>query len=164
MPGQAASLPDPGSLRRGNFVYFPVVPGRLEFAIEVRQAILRERPAVVALELPVTLQESWMRAAARLPEISMIFYQDEAGGGDEAVYVPVEPADPFTEAIRTGMETGAQILFCDPDTAPRPHLKDLYPDTYAVRHVGLAQYVEAYRVFPQERSPELARHAAGIAW
>ena len=28
--------PDPGSLTRGRFTYFPVVPGRLEFAIEVR--------------------------------------------------------------------------------------------------------------------------------
>jgi hypothetical protein len=163
MPGPADSLPDPGSLCRGNFVYFPVVPGRLEFAIEVRQAILRERPAVLALELPATLESFWMRAVARLPEISAIFYQDEGGGEDEAVYVTIEPADPFTEAIRTGVETGAQILFCDPDTGPRPHLKDIYPDTYAVRHVGMAQYVDAYRVFPQERSPDLARHAAGIA-
>ena len=32
-------LPDPGSLKRGRFTYFPVVPGRLEFAIEARQAI-----------------------------------------------------------------------------------------------------------------------------
>ena len=27
------------SLRRGNFTYFPVVPGRMEFSIELRQAI-----------------------------------------------------------------------------------------------------------------------------
>src|SRR5215475_8898494 len=96
--------------------------------------------------------------------MSVIFYPDETAGEDRAVYVPVEPADPFTEAIRTGLEIEAQILFCDPDTGPRPHLKDVYPDTYAVRHVGLAQYVDAYRVFPQERSAELAAHAAGIAW
>ena len=43
---------DPGSLRRGNFTYFPVVPGRLEFAIELRRLILAERPRVVAVELP----------------------------------------------------------------------------------------------------------------
>src|SRR6266513_2875153 len=50
--------------------------GRLEFAIEVRQAILRERPKLVALELPVTLQEPWFRAVERLPEMSVIFYPD----------------------------------------------------------------------------------------
>ena len=78
--------------------------------------------------------------------------------------MPIEPADPFTEAIRTGLETGAEIVFADPDAGQRPHLKDAYPDPYAIRHIGLARYVEAYRVYPQPRSEEIARHAAGIAW
>ena len=59
----------------------------------------------------------------------MIFYPDENAGEDQAVYVPVEPADPFTEAIRTGLEIGAEIVFADPDAGQRPHLKDAYPDT-----------------------------------
>src|SRR5438105_8002566 len=97
MPGEIElPLPDPGSLKRGRFTYFPVVPGRLEFAIEVRQAILRDRPEVIAVELPATLQDAWMRAVQRLPEMSLIFYPDETAGSDQAVYVPVEPADPFT--------------------------------------------------------------------
>ena len=36
-------LEDAGSLRRGNITYFPVVPGRVEFAAEVRRRILAER-------------------------------------------------------------------------------------------------------------------------
>jgi hypothetical protein len=156
---------DPGSLDRGRFTYFPVVPGRLEFAIEVRQAILRRRPDVIALELPGTLKDAWLRAVSRLPEMSLIFYPDEtAGEEDHAVYVPVEPADPFTEAIRTGLETGAEIVFADPDAGERPHLKDTYPDTCAIRHIGLERYVEAYRIYPQARSAEVSLHAAGIAW
>jgi hypothetical protein len=157
-------LPDPGSLKRGRFTYFPVVPGRLEFSIEVRQAILRQRPQVIALELPATLQTAWMRAVARLPAMSLIFYPDETSDLDQAIYVPIEPADPFTEAIRTGLEIGAEIVFVDPDAGQRPHLKDAYPDSYAIRHIGLARYIEAYRVYPQPRSPEISRHAAGIAW
>ena len=165
MPGESGPpFPDPGSLRRGRFTYFPVVPGRLEFAIEVRQAILRDRPQVIAVELPVTLQQAWMRGVARLPEMSLIFYPDESAGQDQAIYIPIEPADPFTEAIRSGIEVGAEIVFVDPDTSERPHLKDAYPDTYAIRHIGLARYIEAYRVYPQPRSEELSRHAAGIAW
>jgi hypothetical protein len=165
MPGEIdLPIPDPASLTRGRFTYFPVVPGRLEFAIEVRRAILESRPEVVAVELPVTLQPAWMRAVSRLPEMSLIFYPDESGGEDEAVYVPVEPADPFTEAVRTGIETGAEIVFADPEAGRRPHLKDNYPDTYAVRHIGLERYIEAYRVYPQARSEEISRHAAGIAW
>ena len=72
-----APIPDPfadaGGLTRGRFTYFPVVPGRLEFAIEVRAAILRLRPQVIAVELPVTLQASWMRAVERLPQIFIDF-------------------------------------------------------------------------------------------
>ena len=68
-----------GSLQRGRFRYFPVVPGRLEFAIELRQAMLRERPQVVALELPTTLREgpgsSWptrarIVTASRWPSVA----------------------------------------------------------------------------------------------
>ena len=87
MPGEIdLPIPDAGSLTRGRFTYFPVVPGRLEFALEVRAAILRDRPDVIALELPVTLQPSWLRAVARLPEISLIVYPDESAGEDQAVF------------------------------------------------------------------------------
>ena len=160
MPGDGQPIPEAASLRRGRFTYFPVAPGRLEFAIEVRQAILRERPQVVALELPVSLQPEWLRAVERLPLMSLIFYPEN----DDATYVLVEPADPFTEATRTGLEVGAEILFVDPESGERPHLPDAYPDPYAIRAIGMDRYVEAYRVYPQPRSEEIARHAAGIAW
>ena len=165
MPGEI-ELPDPpdaASLRRGRFTYLPVVPGRLEFAIEVRQAILRDKPREVALELPATLQHQYLRAVARLPEISVIFYPDDKEE-DRAVYIPVEPADPFVEAIRTALEIGAEVVFADPDSGERPHLPDAYPDPYSIRRIGLDKYIEAYRVYPQPRSDEIARHADGIAW
>jgi hypothetical protein len=154
---------DAGGLRRGNFRYLPVAPGRLEFAVEVRRAILEERPQVVAVELPVTLEAAYLRAVARLPEMTVLVYPDDKDQ-EQGVYVPVEPADPFTEAIRTAIEAGAEVLFADPDLGERPHLADQYPDPYSLRHVGLEKYIEAYRVYPQPRSDEIAEHAAGIAW
>src|SRR5437879_3237657 len=154
---------DAGSLDRGRIRYFPVAPGRMEFAVEVRQALLSSRPDVVAVELPVTLEPAYLRAIARLPEMSVLLYP---GGEDQdhAIYVPVEPADPFTEAVRTALEIGAEVLFADPGIGERPHLPDLYPDAYSIRQIGLEKYVEAYRVYPQTRSDEISRHAAGIAW
>src|SRR6478609_6599347 len=154
---------DAGSLDRGRFRYFPVAAGRMEFAIEVRQAILSARPDVVAVELPAPLHLAYMQAVYRLPEMSVLLYP---GGEDQdqAIYVPVEPADPFTEAIRTAMEIGAEVLFADPGIGERPHLPDVYPDTYSIRHIGIDKYVEAYRVYPQPRSDEISRHASGIAW
>jgi len=156
------SLPDFGSLERGRFTYLPVVPGRLEFAMEVRRRILAERPKVVAVELPATLEEVYLEAIRRLPQISVIFYND--GDAERAVYVPVEPADPFVEAIRSAQEVGAEIVFADPDSTERPHLPDTYPDSYALTSIPLDQYVEAYRVYPQERSPEIEQFAQAIAW
>src|ERR1700691_6579297 len=160
---------DWSSLRRGRFEYVPVVPGGLEYAIEVRRRILAERPYVVAIELPETLEEVWLEAIQRLPQISVIFYNDASGpstdeDSEQAVYVPVEPADPFVEAIRSAQEVGAQIVFADPDSNERPHLPDTYPDSYALMSIPLSQYVEAYRVYPQERTEEVERFAGGIAW
>jgi hypothetical protein len=154
------STPDFGGLQRGRFHYLPVVPGRVEFAMEVRRRILAARPQVVAVELPATLEDVYLEAVRRLPQISVIFYNER----EDTVYVPVEPADPFVEAIRSALEIGAQVVFADPDSTERPHIPDTYPDSYAVTSIPMEQYVEAYRVYPQERTPEIDQFAQGIAW
>ncbi|HEY3824749.1 MAG TPA: hypothetical protein VGL82_09330 [Bryobacteraceae bacterium] len=173
-PESPEQEPSWSSLERGRFSYLPVVPGRLEFAVEVRRRILAERPAVVAVELPETLEAVYLDAIQRLPQISIIFYNDPVTASrrrdvDEeaeqaAIFVPVEPADPFVEAIRSAQEIGAAVVFADPDTTERPHLPDSYPDSYALTSIPLNRYVEAYRVYPQERTDELERFAGGIAW
>jgi hypothetical protein len=152
-----------GALNRGRFHYFPVVPGRMEFAVALRRQLLLERPQVVAVELPGFLEKSYRRALARLPEMSVILYHDEKED-ERAIFVPVEPCDPFIEALRTAEETGAQVIFLEPNTADRPHLPDTYPDTYAIQKIGLDKYIEAYRVYPQTRTDEVEAHASAMAW
>lgn len=154
---------DAASLRRGRFNYFPVAPGRMEFSIVLRRLILETKPQIVAVELPVMLEPAYLRAVERLPEMSVVLYPDEKDE-ERAVYVPVEPADPFTEAVRSAQEIGAQLMFLEPDVSDRPHIPDTYPDPYAIRRIGLDKYIEAYRVYPAARSEEVAEHAAGIAW
>ena len=152
-----------GGLDRGRVRYFPVVPGKLEFALELRKLLLDAKPGVVAVELPGFLASYYERALARLPEMSVILYHDD-DGDDRAIYIPVEPCDPFVEALRTAEEIGAQVIFLEPDSAERPHLPDTYPDTYATRRIGLEPYIEAYRVYPQMRTEEVTAHAAAMAW
>ncbi|MGH9674486.1 MAG: hypothetical protein ACRD44_15005, partial [Bryobacteraceae bacterium] len=156
-------IEDAGALRRGRLHYLPVVPGKAEFAAEVRRVLLEERPRVVAVELPSWLEAAYRPAIARLPQITVIVYPDEKDE-ERAVYLPVEPCDPFTEAVRTALEIGSDVLFAEPDTGERPHLSDAYPDTYAVRRASRDRYVEAYRMFPQQRTEEIEAHAGGIAW
>ena len=55
----------------------------MEFAQAVRQEILREPPQLVAVELPVTLENAYVRCVERLPELSIIIYESDAG--DEAI-------------------------------------------------------------------------------
>ncbi len=154
---------DPASLSRGNFSYFPVVPGRLEFATELRRRILQERPAIVAVELPGSLEDTYLQALARLPEMSVIVFADPSDD-ERGIYIPIEPCDPFTEAVRTGLEIDAEIVFIEPDVADRPHVPDTYPDPYSIRYIGLEKYIEAYRVYPQARNEEVGEHAAAMAW
>ena len=154
---------DPASLRRGNFTYFPVIPGKIEFSIELRRAILRDRPRIVAVELPGSLEDVYLQALARLPEMSVILFPDPRDP-ERAIYVPVEPCDPFTEAVRSGLEVDAEVIFIEPDSGDRPHLPDVYPDPYSIHYIGKEKYIEAYRVYPQERNDEIAAHASGMAW
>jgi hypothetical protein len=156
---------DPGSLIRGSLHYFPVLPGHLEFATEVRRTILRDRPEVIAVELPMSLESAYDKAIHRLPQITVIIYPEESlDDEDRAVYVPVEPCDPFVEAVRTGREIGAEIVFIEPDLAPRPHLADLAPDPYSIHFTGYEKFVELYRLHPRRRTNEIEGHAHGIAW
>jgi hypothetical protein len=153
------------SLDRGRFRYFPVVPGRVEFAAELRKLLLAERPPIIAVELPGFLADPYQQALQRLPEMSVILYIPDVPDDDNpAVYVPVEPSDPFTEGLRTANELGSEVLFLEPDSADRPHLPDTYPDTYAVRRIGFDKYIEAYRVWPQTRNDDVTEHANAMAW
>ncbi len=150
-------------LVRGNLHYLPVVPGRVEFAAEVRKALLQLQPAVVAVELPEWLQAAYLEAVERLPEITAIVYSEDKES-ERGVYLIVEPADACIEAIRTAKELGAELLFFEPDHVDRPHLPDQYPDTYAVRRLGFAGYVTQYRLYPQPRNDEVSDHAAAMAF
>jgi hypothetical protein len=163
--GSDGSASAAASLERGRVAYFPVVPGSLEFAVEVRRALLEARPAAVAVELPAWLARGYTRAVERLPEMTALVYeQDRPGGDEQAIYIVVEPCDPFAEAVRTALEVGARLLFLEPgQAAGRPHLPDAYPDTYALRTIGRERYIERYRLFPQARDERIAAHAAAMA-
>lgn len=152
-------------IRRGNITYLPVIPGRLEFAWRVRKYLLEHRPRVVAVELPSSLERVYAEALAGLPQMSVILIPEAAGDEDErATYIPVEPGDPFVEALRTARELESEIVFLEPASHEKPHLNDTYPEPYAVEIIGIDSYLEAYRVHSQPRTPQSEAHAAAMAW
>lgn len=154
-----------GIVRRGNLTYLPVVPGRLEFALQVRRRLLEIRPIAVAVELPVSLEDEYRAAAARLPQMSVILIgQKNLDDEEDAVYVPVEAGDAFTEALRTARELDAEAMFLDAGTKDRDHRGAMYPAPYSVEVIGVEQYVESYRVHPPPRTPGVTVRAAAMAW
>ena len=66
------------------------------------------------MELPGWLERDYLRAIDRLPQLTVAVYQDTTDE-DRAIYVPIEPADPFTEAVRSAREIEAEIVFLEPD-------------------------------------------------
>ncbi len=125
-----------GTLVRGSLTYLPVVPGRIEFAARVRRLLLALRPKVVAVELPSSLDRVYQKAIARMPKLSVIVISDPSYEEKDTTYIPVEPGDPFVEAIRTGIEIGAEIVFLEPATQTRPHVDDHYAEPWAVEVIG----------------------------
>lgn len=135
--------------------------------MEVRRTLLRERPPLVAIELPAFFGTRLFEAARRFPEISALVYPDRLGGMEEgqgAIYCILEPCDAFVEAYRTAHEIGAEVVLIDPAVGERPHVPDDYPDTFAIQKIGIERYVECYRLFPQQRNDEVQDFAAGLAW
>ncbi|MDZ7637132.1 MAG: hypothetical protein U5J83_02575 [Bryobacterales bacterium] len=152
------------TLFTGSLRFLPVAPGRMEFALEVRRRLLEWLPGVVAVELPVTLRETILAAVKRLPEVSIVVYEDPADA-DRGVYLPIEAADPLIEAVRTGLQIGAEILFLEPDVAERPHHQHLYPDSYALTRTDYERYVSAWcESAGTAEDPSLRPLAEGMAW
>jgi hypothetical protein len=151
------------SLKWGHITFFPVVPGKVEFAAEVRRRLLADAPDMLAVELPLSMRGLYAQAIRQLPELSVITRPDQLDP-DRKLYIPVEPTDPFVEALRTARELGIDVTFIEPDCGDRPHLPDLYPDTFAVRTLGVEAYVEAYREQLPEPTEEIEEHASAMAW
>jgi hypothetical protein len=154
-----------GTVERGNIIYLPVVPGRIEFALRVRRYLLEHRPRVIAIELPSSLEYQYRAAVARLPQMSVIMIPEASDGEEEhATYIPIEPGDPFIEALRTASELDAEIVLLEPPSHEKPHVASAYAEAYAVEFIGAERYLETHRVYPQQRTPEIEAHAAAMAW
>ncbi len=162
---------DAGTLKRGRLTYFPVVPGRLEFAIRVRRYILEHRPNLVAVELPASLEDLYRKALDRLPQMSVIVIPDAAAEAhttrrksnrhptfqwNPAIHLWRRSARPANWAFPTSL--------LEPATQERPHCPTPIRSRYSVEFIGMERYVEAYRVYPQPRTPESEAHAGAMAW
>ncbi len=134
----------------------PIVHFSLEFADAVRHLFEHVRPDAVAVELPNSLRDVILKGVRRLPEISVVLYQNNTG---ETIYLPIEPTDPVIEAIRSGLEANLPVHFVDPDLDEYPSYRDYVPDTYAAYRLGIEAYFD---ICSREVLPVLKRGRADM--
>ncbi len=119
----------------------PVVHFSLEFADAVRQMSHRIKPDAVAVELPNSLQDVIQKGVRRLPEVSVVLYENQDG---DTIYFPIEPTDPVVEAVRSGLDSNVPVHFVDLDLDQYPSYRDYVPDTYAAFRLGVKAYYDIY--------------------
>jgi len=157
--------PDPWVLSQGNLRCLPVCHYRMEYAEQVRAHMRIEPPDAVALELPVHLRDPYLRAVARLPEVSILLYQAPSG---RTLYLPVEPVDPFAEAARTALERGIPVHLVDMNLEEAyPRFQDPVPDTYAIHGIGAKAFYRAFESLWEagiEKHPLDARREQAMAF
>ncbi len=142
----------------------PIVHYSMEFADAVQLQFRRIRPDAVAVELPHSLQDVVQKGVRRLPEISVILYQNNKG---ETIYLPIEPTDPITEAVRSGLEANVPVYFVDLDLDEYPLYRDYLPDTYAAHRLGIRAYCDTYAheaTAVLQKGPADLRREAGMAY
>ena len=127
----------------------PVLHYKMEFASLVRQAVDHLQPDCIAIELPPTLQDHFLRGVRHLPEISVLRYElgrsgRPSAGGGETVFLFIEPADPLVEAARLAGERDIPLHCIDVDVEGYPCHEEPFPDSYAVRRIGLGAYYNEY--------------------
>ena len=114
----------------------PILHYRMEFAHLVREAVFSLKPDCIAIELPATLEASFLRGVRRLPELSVLSYQ----AAEQSVYLIIEPADPLVEGARLALELGIPLQLVDADLDGYPAHDEPLPDSYAVQRIGLEPF------------------------
>jgi hypothetical protein len=126
-------------LRKGNVFGIPVLHHCMEFSELVFKTACALSPQCVAVELPEPHNEIFLKAAERLPAISVATRYLKRG---EALHYLSEPCDASFEALRWGLEHQATAFCIDLEVDGYPEERDPFPDPYAAFKIGFKSYYE----------------------
>lgn len=135
-------MEEPFYLRKDNVWAVPILHYNMEMAAEVRTSFNWLQPDCVAVELAETMQLQLLHAASRLPDISVVITYDEERS---PIYYMCEPCEATFEALRSALESQIPAWCIDLDVKHYPDVYESFPDTYAINHIGLKSYYQAYQ-------------------
>ena len=134
----------------------PIIHGSGDFAIQVREELLRRPYDCVAVPIPPSFQEEVEAAVERLPDISVVVQVDAdeereyEGGDDEGIpsepgfsYVPIDPCQGVIAAIRTAQGERIAREFIDLETPRYVSVTGTFPDPYALKRVSPDRFAAA---------------------
>lgn len=133
---------EPFYIQKDNIYTVPIVHYHMEMAAQVKLAYDAIKPDCVAVELPETLREQFARAAGRLPDLSVVVAYGKSG---HPIYYMCEPCEATLEGLRCGMEGNCDLFCIDLDVNDYPEMRDLVPDPYSVKRIGLAEYYHLFQ-------------------
>lgn len=139
---------DPFFIQKGAIYALPIIHYNMEMASQVKLACDQLQPDCIAVELPESLQDYMLRAASRLPDLSVVATVD---GGEHPLYFLCEPCDPAFEGLRSALEKNIPAHCIDLDVFDYPLIRDPIPDPYAIHRLGLKTYYELYQKFMNEQ-------------
>ena len=148
----------------------PIIHGSGDFAVQVREELLRRPYDCVAIPLPPSFQEDVETAVDRLPEVSVVVQVDadvddeEAEGESGFSYVPIDPCQGVIAAIRTARGERITREFIDLETPRFISVTDTFPDPYALKIVSPDRFAAAMlAVLPSEPKGQVARRVKWMA-
>jgi hypothetical protein len=127
----------------------PIIHGSGDFAIQVREELLKRPYECVAVPLPPSFQEQVEDAIERLPRISVVVQVDAETSGSEAgavagfSYVPIDPCQGVIAGLRTARGERMAREFIDMETPRFVPVTSAFPDPYALKRVTPERFAAA---------------------
>lgn len=124
-----------------NIRLFPSISNVFEFAQAARKQYEEFKPTAVALEYPSPLKDWILKGIQRLPNISVVCYEEP---DETEVFLIIEPTDAMAEIARLALADQIPIHFVDRDSDDLPYEQGIFPDPYCISRIGHYEYCWLY--------------------
>ncbi|KAF3363217.1 Uncharacterized protein PHSC3_000233 [Chlamydiales bacterium STE3] len=128
-------------LQKDNLFAIPILHYNMETAVEVCRAFKKIQPTCIAVELAETMEPQLLRAASRLPDLSIIAAEKR---NHQSIYYLAEPCDASFEGLRLALDHQIPAHCIDLDIDYYPDLDEVLPDPYSLFKIGLKEYYNLY--------------------